>query len=175
MGSLGFLGWWLVASTRVRIVSFEAKFVYICVLRLPFIGFSARSLWFPVNALAFLFVTPLHLVFASTAVVEGPWLAVNTVVHFRYIHIGIVTGDVLPTVAPWAKDRMTIIFFEAANAFDGVIFLLGCNGVGGAICDGRGGARSADRMGIRCGVRDGEGGGICHNPTDNPLSGENKI
>jgi hypothetical protein len=114
-------------------------------------------------------------VFDGTTPVQGPWLAVNAIVHVRYILRGIVTGDVLPTVAPGAKDCVTIIFFEATNAFDGVIFFIGCNRVRSAICDSRGCARSADRWRIRCGVRDGEGGGICHNPTDDPLSGKDKM
>jgi hypothetical protein len=111
----------------------------------------------------------------STTPVHVSRLAVHTIVDIRHILLTfIVTDDVLPGVTPFAKDCVTIIIFEAADAFDGIIFF-GCGGVRGPVCDFRRRASSADRRVIRGGVRDGEGGGICHNPTDDPLSDKSKM
>jgi hypothetical protein len=116
------------------------------------------------------------LSFGGTTIVQWPWLAVDTVVHIWNLLIGIVTDNVLPCLAPFAEYRATIIFLERADAFDGVrFFFIGCGRVRDCTVGGRGAWRSGDRIGIRCGVRDGEGGGICHSPTDDPLSGEDKI
>lgn len=90
--------------------------------------------------------------------------------------IWVVANDVLPCFAALTKDRAPIILIEKANAFDGVrLFFIGRDRVGdGTIGAGRT-QRRGDRVRIRGGVRDGEGGGICHSPTDDPLSGHNKM
>lgn len=97
------------------------------------------------------------------------------------MHIGdsfvrVVADDVLPCFAALTEDRAPIVLVEKANAFDGVrLFFVGRGRVGDStIGDGRT-QRGGDRVRIRDGVRDGEGGGICHSPTDDPLSGHNKM
>ena len=153
-----------------------SKPIHFSIFWFPPLGFRPRPPGLPVPILAFLPDPPLPLSFVGTTIVKGPWLAVDTVVHIWNLLIGIVTDNVLPCLAPFAEYRATIIFLERADAFDGVRFFIGCAGVrGGAVDGGRGPAMGVDRIGIRCGVRDGEGGGICHSPTDDPLSGEDKM
>lgn len=145
------------------------------IIGLSLVCFGARASWFPVTVLAFLSDPPQPLSFVGTTVVKGPWLAVDTVVHIWYFLVRVVAQNMLPCLAPFAENRITIIFIERANAFDGVRFFIGCAGVGGGAVDGGGGpAMGVDRIGIRCGVRDGEGGGICHRRQITPSQAKTK-
>ena len=169
-----FLDRWRFSTTRI--MAPKTVVIHIGILGLSLMTFGTRSFGFPVTVLAFFSDSPLPLTFMSTTIVKGPWLAVDTVVHIRYSLVRVIAENVLPCLAPFAEDRIAIIFLERANAFDGVRFFIGCAGVrGGTVDDGRGAAMGVDLVGIRCGVRDGEGGGICHSLTDDPLSGHDKM
>ena len=156
-------------------MSFMTKGIHISIIGLSLLCSGPRSSCFPVAVLAFLSNPPLPLSFVGTTVVKGPWLAVDTVVHIWYLLIRVVAENVLPCLTPFAEHRVAIIFIERANAFDGVRFFIGCAGVrGGAVDSSRGPAMGVDRIGIRGGVRDGEGGGICHRRQITPSQAKTK-
>jgi hypothetical protein len=152
-----------------------AKSIHFTILTLLPLSFGAWTL-FPIAVLALLLVSSLTLTLCGTATVENARLTVDTVVHVRYPLVRVIAADMLPRLAPFAEDRAPIIFIKGADAFDGVrLFLVGSDRVRNrAISDGRA-RRSGDRIGIRGGVRDGEGGGICHSTTDYPLSNGDKM
>ena len=112
----------------------------------------------------------------GTATVEKARLAVNTVVDIRHPLVRVIADNVLPCLTPFTEDRASIIFIKGTDAFDGVrLFLVRRDRVRDCAISDWGARRSGDRIRIRGGVRDGEGGGICHSPTDYPLSNHNKM
>lgn len=123
---------------------------------------------FPVTAVVLFSETPLS--FRSAPAIEGTRLAFHAVMDFWHISAMIVAFDMLPGFAPFAEDRITIVILESADALDGIrlFFVRGDRVRNSAVYDGRV-QRGGDRRGLRGWMRDGDWGGICHNPTEYPL------
>lgn len=152
-----------------------AESIHVAILDLLPMRLGTRAL-FPVAVLALLLVLSLALTFSGTATVEKARLAVNTVVDIRHPLVRVIADNVLPCLTPFTEDRASIIFIKGTDAFDGVrLFLVRRDRVRDCAISDWGARRSGDRIRIRGGVRDGEGGGICHSPTDYPLSNHNKM
>ena len=130
---------------------------------------------FPIPVLALFSHPPLPLALGGTSTVQQSWLAVDTIVHIRNPFIRVIADDVLPCIATLAEDRASIIFIEKTDAFDGVrLFFIGRDRVGNGAVGGGRTQRSGDQIRIRGGVRDGEGGGICHSRQITPSQAKTK-
>lgn len=167
MGSLGLLRRGLLA--HARLASLVTVPIYIAILALPPLRLRTGSLS-PVPVLTLLFGPPETLALVRAPVIQRTGLTVDAVVHIGDPLVGVVADDVLPRLTAFAEDRAPIIFVKCTDAFDGVrFFFIGRSRVGDGTIGDRGAQRSGDRIRIRGGVRDGEGGGICHSLTDYPL------
>lgn len=82
----------------------------------------------------------------------------------------VVTLDVLPSLTLLTEDSVPVIVLKGTYALDGVgLFIFQRDGIGDGAIRRRGVNRSSDRIRISGRMRCCEQGGICHNPTDNPL------
>ena len=166
---LGLLGRGLIASARLALLVMEAVHLVRLVFALPRllpVALCTRSFGFLVTTLP----PELHLPQSRPLAIESARLAVDAVVDFRDGISLVVAFDMLPGLAPFAEHRIAIIIFERADAFDGIrLLLVRRDRVGYGAVKGRRVEGGGDRVRLRGWVRDGEGGGICHNPTRYPL------
>jgi hypothetical protein len=82
----------------------------------------------------------------------------------------VITLDVLPGFALLTEDSVPVIVLKRTNALDGIgLFIFQRDGIGDGAIQRRGVNRSSDRIRISGRMRCCEQGGICHNPTDDPL------
>jgi hypothetical protein len=121
MSGFDLFGRGLVSSNRVRPVM-ESVHLITMVLDPFLLTFRSGTFRFPVTAVADLPETSLPL--GGTLSIEVSRLTVHTIVDFRHVATMIVALDMLPSLAPFAKDRVAIVIFKCADAFDGIRLLL---------------------------------------------------
>lgn len=146
----------------------KAVYLITMLLDLFFVTLRTGPFRFPVTAVVLFSEAPLP--FRGAPAIEGTWLAFHAIMDFWHIPAMVVAFNMLPGFAPFAEDRITIVILESADALDGVrlFFFRGDRVRNSAVYDGRV-QRDGDRRGLRGWMRDGDWGGICHNPTEYPL------